>query len=619
MIANPDLKTLIGLIPLLAFFGPTIDDRSDNSKSSSLLSRKNWEKEYDYIIVGGGTAGSVLARRLSDNPEHRVLLIEAGGMENIMHEIPLAWWTLKKSEYDWNYRTEAQEVACFGYDDKRLVWPQGKVLGGSSSMSNMIYVRGNCLDFDGWLKDGALGWSWDEVYPYFLKSEDNLDIEIAFNGYHRQGGLMGISKSPFTSDLGRTWLQAGLSLGYRSTDCNSQKQSGFSIPQGFVKKGGRSSAYKSFIEPIKDRNNLHIMLHSRVTRVLFGDNKRAVGVQFDRDSLSFVVYAKSEIILTAGTISTPHLLMVSGVGPADHLEALKIPVVADLPVGENLHDHPVTGGITFSVAKVKTLKIDEIFSPQNFLRYLVSGSGPLTSFGGIEGVAFMSSKYSNSSLDWPDIELLLVNGDLQDGSRGMTIKLKDLYNTTKSMDTFTILPVILRPKSRGWIRLKTANPVDYPLIDPLYLTHPDDIMVMVEAIKSALAVGTSKPYKEIDSSLVPLMIPSCDHYDWLSDQYLACWARVMTGTMGDAVGTCKMGPPWDKSSVVDPELRLLGGISGLRVADASIMPKIISGNINAAVIMIAEKAADMIVGKKLEAFSGPIPPDYSLLKQLNRN
>ncbi|XP_074599838.1 glucose dehydrogenase [FAD, quinone]-like [Brevipalpus obovatus] len=618
MIVNHDLRTLLGLIPLLAMFNTRIDNRADKVEKNFLHGRKNWEKEYDYIIVGGGTAGSVLARRLSDETKLRILLIEAGGMENIMHEIPLAWPTLRKSEFDWNFLTQAQEVSCFGLTEKRVPLPRGKVLGGSSSMSNLIYVRGNRMDYDTWLKDGAIGWSWDEVFPYFLKSEDNADQEIAFNGYHRRGGLLGIERSPFTSDLSKIWLEAGKYLGYSFNDCNSQKQSGFSIPQGFIKKGVRSSAYKAFLEPVAERANLHIMLDARVMRILFGDDKRAVGVEFERDSLNFVVYAKSEVILTAGAINSPHLLMLSGVGPADHLYALRIPLVADLPVGDNLHDHPYVSGMTFSVEQSNTFRLDKIFSPQNFLRYLVSGSGPLTSFGGIEGLAFMSTRYGNTSIDWPDIELLMVNGDIQDNFNYLDQEMRGLLNFTRNMNTFSILPVILRPKSRGSVRLKSADFKDAPLIDPLYLTHPDDIMVMVEAMKAAVAIGTAIPFQDTGAKLIPYVIPSCDHYDYLSDQYFACWARMMTNTIHDPVGTCKMGPPWDKSSVVDSQLRVLGGITGLRVADASIMPRIISGHTNAATIMIAEKAADMIIGRQLEPFAGPIPADYTELKTRRR-
>lgn len=417
----------------------------------------------------------------------------------------------------------------------------------------------------------------------------------------------------------------------------SISQTGFSLPQGFVRKGARSSSYKAFLEPIADRTNLHIMLHAQVTRILFSDTKRAVGVEFQRDSLNFIVYAKSEVVLTAGPVNSPQLLMVSGVGPADHLSSLKvralifddqvhclllfsiqIPVIADLPVGENLQDHPYVSGITFSLSQASTLKLDSVFSPQNFLRYLVSDSGPLTSFGGIEGIAFMTSNYTNSSLDWPDMQLLLVNGDVQNNFNYLDNELRNLLNFTREMNTISILPIILRPKSRGSIKLKSADPKDMPTIDPLYLTHPEDILVMVEAMKASIAVGSSKPFQNLGAKLIPYVIPSCDHYEYLSDQYFACWARMMTNTIHDAVGTCKMGAYWDKSAVVDPELKVLGGIQGLRVADASVIPRVTSGHTNAPVIMIAERAADLILGKQLQPFAGPVAVDYSELKSRRR-
>lgn len=300
------------------------------------------------------------------------------------------------------------------------------------------------------------------------------------------------------------------------------------------------------------------------------------------------------------------------------LHLLQIPLVTDLPVGENLQDHPYVSGLTFSVPQSNTFKLDKIFSAQNFLKYLVSGSGPLTSYGGVEGIAFMSSKYANSSIDWPDMELLLINGDVQNNYNYLDSELRNVLNNTLDKNTISILPIILRPKSRGSIKLNSSSYKDSPLIDPLYLTHPEDILVMVEAMKASLAVGSSDPFQDLGAKLIPYVIPSCDHYDYLSDQYFACWARMMTNTMGDAVGTCKMGPVWDKSSVVDSELKVLGGIQGLRIADASIMPRIVSGHTNAAVIMIAEKAADLILGKQLEPFSGPIPADYSEMKTRRR-
>lgn len=283
-------------------------------------------------------------------------------------------------------------------------------------------------------------------------------------------------------------------------------------------------------------------------------------------------------------------------------------------MGDNLHDHPYVSGLVFSVERSSTFKLEKIFSPQNFLKYLVSGSGPLTSFGGIEGLAFMSSRFANTTIDWPDVELLLVNGDVQSNFNYLDTEMRNLLNFTRGMDTFSILPIILRPKSRGSVRLRTSDPKDEPLIDPLYLTHPEDISVMMEAMKAAVAVGTSIPFQKMGAKLIPYVIPSCDQYEYLSDPYFACWARMMTNTIYDPVGTCRIGPFWDKSSVVDPQLKVLGGISGLRVADASVIPKIVSGNTNAAVVMIAERAADMIIGKQLEPFGGPVPADYTELK-----
>lgn len=238
------------------------------------------------------------------------------------------------------------------------------------------------------------------------------------------------------------------------------------------------------------------------------------------------------------------------------------------------------------------------------MQYLISNSGPLTSFAGIEGIAFIHSRYANSSLDWPDIQLVLMNSDIGSNNNYLNQELKEQLNITVS-DQFSIFPIILKPKSKGTIRLRSSNPIDPPIIDPKYLTHPDDIITMIDAIKSAIQVGSSIPFQNVDASLIPIDIELCDHYKFFSDEFFACWARVLTDTANDPVGTCKMGPPWDKSIVVNPQLKVMG-VTGLRIADASIMPKIISGFTTAAAIMIGEKAADLILGKQLSPLTGPL-------------
>ncbi|XP_074605752.1 glucose dehydrogenase [FAD, quinone]-like [Brevipalpus obovatus] len=602
------------LVPLLSFWFLRKSD------SGYPVTRSSWEKEYDYIIVGAGSAGAVLANRLSENPMVKVLLLEAGGSENIISDIPIAYQMLQHTPMDWSYLTEPQEASCFGLREKRSRWPRGRVLGGSSVLNVMLYVRGNRHDYDRWVKEGAIGWSWEEVFPYFLKSEDNHDPNFAYNGYHGRGGPLTIETSPYLTPLGQSWPSAGHYLGYKFIDINGPTQTGFSIPQGTIRRGARCSTAKAYLLPAKDRANLHVIAFAYVTRIIFNEFKRAVAVQFDRFSLSYLVYARKEVILSGGAINSPQLLMLSGIGPAEHLRDLGIPLVSDLPVGENLQDHIYPGGLTFTIDNKFTLSQDRIFNAANVGKYFTKGKGPLASLGGVEGLAFVKSKYANTSMDLPDIQMHFSAGNVvADKGKGFV----DLYGLDHQIwsrvyapyapfDTFTIDPVLLRPKSRGFVKLRSANPYDHPIIDPRYLTHNDDIMTMVEGMKIAIAIGLSPPYTRFGSRLIQTIFPGCEGYPYLSDEYLACVARVFTITIYHPVGTCKMGAPWDPMAVVDSELKVIG-VHGLRVIDASVMPTIISGNTNAPTIMIAERGADMIKQKLLHPIASPVVPHFPII------
>lgn len=304
--------------------------------------------------------------------------------------------------------------------------------------------------------------------------------------------------------------------------------------------------------------------------------------------------------------------MITNVSP----DLVQIPLVADLPVGENLQDHIYAGGIHFSINQPVTLSHANSFNVANLMRYYRLGQGPMTSLGGIEGLGFVKTKFANFSRDEPDIEIHFIAGNVVgDGGRAMRdyFGLKDdvwakVYQPYVPLETITLDPVLLRPKSRGYIRLRSASPHDAPIIDPRYLTHPDDIMTMVEGMKISLALGMSPAFKRYGAKAFQTVFPGCEDYAYLSDEYLACVARTFTLTIYHPVGTCKMGAPWDPTAVVDSELRVLGGVKGLRVVDASIMPTIISGNTNGPIIMIAERASDMIKGRLMSPVKGPILP-----------
>lgn len=576
------------------------------------ISRNTWDHEYDYIVVGAGSAGAVVANRLSEDPTVKVLLLEAGGSENIFSDIPLAAATLQMTPIDWAYQTEPQSASCFGFVNRRSRWPRGRVLGGSSVLNYMLYVRGNKRDYDNWVEMGAYGWSWDDVLPYFIKSEDNRDPAVAGNGYHGVGGPLTVCSPPDSTPVSLAFPEAGKHLGYPNVDINGPTQTGFAIPQGTVRRGARCSTAKAFLSSARDRPNLHVITFAYVTKVLFNEFKRAVGVQFDRFSLTHFVYARKEIVLSGGSVNTPQLLMLSGIGPKSHLMAHGIPVIADLPVGENLQDHIYPGGIHFTFEGKYSFIQRRIVSIPNIISYFASGRGPLTTFGGVEGLGFINTKYANKSDDWPDFEIHMVTGGptSDDGQtfrrvQGFTREMwEQVYKPYIKFDTFSMYPVMLRPKSVGNIKLRSSSPYDPPIIDPKYFNNPEDILATVDAMKISIAVGLTPPFQKMKARLFETTFPGCEGYIKWSDEYLACVARTYTATIYHPVGTAKMGAPSDPTAVVDPELRVLGGVKGLRVVDCSIMPKIVSGNTNSVAIMISEVASDLIKGIKVPRDNG---------------
>ena len=542
-----------------------------------------------------------MANRLSENPKWKVLLLEAGGYESTASDIPVAAQNLQLSSIDWAYTTEPQEAACFGLKNHVSAWPRGRVLGGSSVLNFMLYVRGNRRDYDHWAHLGNHGWSWKDVFPYFIKSEDNRDPEIVKNGHHGVGGYLTVSSPPDITPVAALFPEAGKFLGYPQVDINGPIQAGFTTPQGTTRDGSRCSTAKAFLRPIRKRKNLHVLTHAQVTKILINENKKAFGVQFFKSGAFHSVLSREEIIVSGGTVNSPQLLMLSGIGPKDHLASLGIPVVSDLPVGLNLQDQVYAGGIHFKVNESVALVVRKVTSISNLISYFTKGRGPLTALGGCEGLGFIKTRYANASDDYPDFEIHFVSAGpvADDGSTFRHIMRyseemwQQVYKPYLFSDSFTLFPVLLRPKSRGYIKLRSADPFEAPIINPRYLTHPDDLLRMVDAMKISIAVGYSPVYEKYGATLFNTRFPGCEAHAMWSDDYLACVARSYTGTIYHPVGTCRMGPESDARSVVDPEFRVLG-VKGLRVVDGSIMPTIVSGNTNAPIIMLGERAADFI-------------------------
>ena len=551
---------------------------------------------YDYIVVGAGSAGAVIAARLSEDTEHTVLVIEAGGEElwKPMFRIPLAAYFMQKTEVDWQYYTEPQRNSHFASinGDNRSYWPKGKVLGGTSMLNTMQYVRGNKADYDEWAENGCEGWSYDDVLPYFLKSEDVQVEQLSKTKYHRRGGPLAVSMTNATK-LAQYFIDAGKELGYQFGDYNGDNQEVFGYSQTNVEEGVRRSTANGYLRPAMDRRNLHVAVNTHVRKVNFA-NKHTVGVEIIRDGRVENLNVRKEVILSAGSVGSPQILKLSGIGPKEHLESLGINVISDLPVGQNLQDHlQVMIGSGINTTDSISLGTGQMIL--SLLKYLIQGTGALSSTG-IEGLAFINTEKTNALKPYPDIELMLLA--LEPTLNEMPLD----KNMTKGMfpedygHGLVITVALLHPKSTGTIVLKGTDPLDQPAIDPAYLREKEDLQTLIRGIRITEQLFETKIFKNIGADIEKRKVAACSSYQFRSDAYWECYIRHTAGTGYHPTSTCKMGSIHDQATVVDPQLRVKG-VQGLRVVDASVMPNSISGNTNAPTVMIAEKAADMIRNK----------------------
>ena len=523
--------------------------------------------EFDYIVVGAGSAGCVMAARLSEDPATRVLLLEAGPPDDRREiQVPVAFSKLFHSEVDWDYRTEPQP----GLNGRTVYWPRGKTLGGSSSTNAMIYMRGHPADYDGWEKLGNEGWSWDEVLPYFKRSEHN---ERGADAFHGTGGPLNVSDLRHVHPVVRAIVESGKQMGWpENNDANGATQEGIGVNQVTMKGGKRWSAASAYLKPAMNRANLVVRTRARTERLTF-DGRRATGVQFmEGGAYPFSATARREVILCGGAINSPQLLMLSGVGPAAHLKEVGIDVLLDLPgVGQNLQDHLATSVTHLLKEPISMLNASK---PRHLVQWLTRGTGMLAS-NVAEGNGFIRTR---PELPAPDLQFVFA---------------AVIYNPEEGEATehgFAIGPILLQPRSVGEVRLKSKHPTVRAEIDPRYLSDPDgeDLATLLEGVKLArrLARGTPlDPYRGDE------IAPGAG-VD--SDEALKEHVRERSATLYHPVGTCRMGA--DGMAVVDEQLRV-HGLEGLRVVDASVMPVVPRGNTNAPTIMVAEKAADLIRGR----------------------
>ncbi|XP_076665159.1 glucose dehydrogenase [FAD, quinone] [Andrena cerasifolii] len=557
---------------------------------------------YDFVVVGAGTAGATIASRLTEIDEFRVLLIEAGPEETMFMDVPiLAHFLQGVDEIDWRYETEPSDKYCLGMKGHRCKWPRGKVMGGSSVLNYMIATRGSPQDYDRWAQMGNAGWAYKDVLKYFKKLEGVRIPKLGRDTkYRNTRGPVSINYAPYHSPLSAAFLEAGQELGYPLVDYNGEKQIGFSYIQGTISRGYRMSSNRAYLVG-KRRRNLHVTKMSMVHRILIDKrDKRAVGVQFVKGNRRISVYARKEVILCAGAIGSPQLLMLSGVGPAEHLKKLGINVIKDSRVGDNLMDHIAYGGLTFTVdqpVSVLMYNLTDIRNPYA-KDFLLRQDGPLTITGGCDGIAFLDVDDPKNRDGVPNIELLsLISSiymlDALMKNFGFSREIVDKFSHFQSTNSYGIFPMLLKPRSRGSIRLQSSDVNVKPRIVPNYLNDPEDIRVIIKGIRAAVQVCRTRAMRKLGVAFYNKTVPECENYPFDSDDYWLCNTRMQTLTIYHYSGTCKMGPLNDKTAVVDPALKVIG-IKGLRVADCSIMPEIPAAHTNIPVFMIAEKASDMI-------------------------
>ncbi|XP_072397813.1 glucose dehydrogenase [FAD, quinone]-like [Diabrotica undecimpunctata] len=553
--------------------------------------------KYDFVIVGAGAAGSVLANRLSEIESWSVLLLEAGSVPNFFSDIPILNGYLQNSDMNWGYYTAPQKYACQGMNNTQCSFPTGKVLGGTTTISSGIYSRGSAHDYNSWSDMDIPGWSFEEVLPYFKKSE-HVVLKSYDKDFHGTTGELYVNQTAPYSSVGEVFVQANLEKGLKNVDYNGEKQIGVSGIQFNLKGNIQQNAAHAFLQNIKARKNLKIVYNAAVNKVLL-DKFNATGVTFVKNGTLYKVSANKEVILSAGAINTPQLLMLSGIGPERALKKLGIPVVANLPaVGKHLKVQPMF--VNFYVRT--NLKVQGNTLKQN-LDLFKEGKGPMTNGAALEQLAFINAKTITHGE--ADIEYTIapppfsVPADPKQ-SLNFVDKIANIYKNYNTLTDAKVTMLLTKPKSQGKVTLRSKNITDFPIVDPNFYSdvQRNDLNTMLRGIKYFLSLISTKAFKNVKAELISTN-PNCEHLKSNEREYWTCALKDMTTSGHSPSCTTRMGP-FTMTSVVNNNCRV-HNFNNLRVVDAGVFPDIPRGQIGATVYMVAEKISDDIkneYGKK---------------------